>query len=643
MDPELLAQFFRAAYAHVLDQLGKKATPDAVAKAAREALNDLTNNAGPVTWATAKRLTASQVKRSAALYNPARCVGFVVERSEPQIVTVALEDGQTEDVEAIHIKIEDRQGEHLNTLAIVGRHLVDLVSDVSRAGQSAEFLGVAVPMVVHLNGPQLFYFHVVDVRVSKCHLDLLGATDDERARAEQDLAELRLRDLPIIDSILDDLVQGLDVVALEEFPFLGQLLTFTILQALSCGSIGDSPARLHLMLVGPPGQGKKLIGLAARAMNPVCAELSGAKISLAGLIGASHLAAGGWKSTPGALARAANGVAVLQDAHAWRLSEVTKVAPVLQELIEDGVVRDTVAGGRTRQAPTSLVIDLNRTAQVGLAGMAKEAAIIRIRPLLSRVDLLAEIPADVGRSWGVGEKMYAKLGKRRALQPDWMRALQVAIATLRDRHPIIDLDDVTELMRQTHETIREKNRLQIEHMPEAGDIPVRLAITFARLVAAYARGSDRSRATADDVAKAAEFLRVKLDFLKMCGPDPVADPAAAPAKQSRADWVAHNAQTPVSPKNLKEQYEVETGNSVSEKTIKRDLENLGAKKVARGTFVVPPPERPDDNPEVDADSRVFSLPRVIDRAGSGKYFAGSEDEADDCANLPGSPDSKLLT
>ena len=350
MDPELLTQFFRSAFAHVLDQLGNKATADSVAKAAHDALNELTIKSGPITWATAKRLTAAQIKRSAALYKPARCVGFVVERSEPQIVTVSLEDGSTEDVEAIKVKIEDRQGEYVSTLHITGRHLVDSVSDISRAGACAEFLGVAVPMVNPDKISMGFYLHVVDVRSSKSHLDLLGATDEERAKAEQDLADLALTGtgINIVASILDDLIEGLDIVALEEFPFLEQLLTFTILQALSCGSISHSPARLHLMLVGPPGQGKKLIGLAARALNPVCAELSGAKISLAGLIGASHPTKNGWKSTPGALARAANGVAVLQDAHAWRLSEVTKVAPVLQELIEDGVVRDTVAGGVTR-------------------------------------------------------------------------------------------------------------------------------------------------------------------------------------------------------------------------------------------------------------------------------------------------------
>ena len=253
-------------------------------------------------------------------------------------------------------------------------------------------------------------------------------------------------------------------------------------------------------------------------------------------------------------------------------------------------------------APTSLVIDLNRTAQVGLAGIAKEAAIIRIRPLLSRVDLLAEIPADVGRSWDVGEQMYGQLGKQRFLPAAWMRPLQVVIATLRDRHPTIDLDSVRDLMLQTAQTIRENNKLQIEHMPEAGDIPVRLAITFARLVSAYARGSDRSIATADDVAKAAEFLRVKLDFLKLCGPD-VVDTASVPPphskQQSRQDWVAQNAQTPIKPKELKEHYEAETGESVSEKTIKRDLENLSAKKVATGTFVVP--TDPRDEPATRGD------------------------------------------
>lgn len=397
-----------------------------------------------------------------------------------------------------------------------------------------------------------------------------------------------------MDHILDEVVRGLRVVALDQFPLLKTLLRFTVLQALSCGRLDHASGRLHAMVAGPPASGKKLIGLAGRALNPRWEEASAAKISAAGLVGASHHAAGGWQSQPGLIARADQGVVILQDAHAISQAELRRLGPVLQEVIEDGVVRDSVAGGVRRETAAALLIDLNRFAQLaaGPNGSAAEAALLLLRPLLSRLDLIVDIPADVERAWRVAGAMYRTIGAGSQTfenQP-WVRHLRLLVGALRDRHPEIDLDPVRGGMEAAHEEIARQNAHLFSTVPELGDIPVRLAITMARLVSASARSDDRSVASVEDLEEALTFVRLKLEFLRVAVPD-LARTADA-AKRPEGDDAArerHAGQT-VHVSDFAKTYAEATGDTISERTARRHLRRIGAVRRGPGLYLLPPAE-----------------------------------------------------
>jgi DNA replicative helicase MCM subunit Mcm2 (Cdc46/Mcm family) len=53
----------------------------------------------------------------------------------------------------------------------------------------------------------------------------------------------------------------------------------------------------------------------------------------------------------------------------------------------------------------------------------------------------------------------------------------------------------------------------------SGDLPARLMMSFHRLIAASARAHDRSTAREQDVLEAAEFIRRKLTYFGMLGPE----------------------------------------------------------------------------------------------------------------------------
>lgn len=593
-----LREFFKVAFAFVYGQLKGQASMDAVAAAARSVLEEMTKAGGQIRWETAARATVSSLKKKSALHRPVRVVAFVTEAADTELVPVQMDDGTSEEVETTQATIQDRRRDSILTMDILGLGNVEMIQQAAKGGGPVELLGVPLALPTSFNSKtgqplqvrRSFFFQVVDVRSSYSHLDLIGATDQEREVAHLTLQEWRRDRMAPLEVIRDMTIDGLGILGTRDFSLLTELVEFTVLQALSCGSITHAPARLHMLLVGPPGHGKKLIGVAAKVLNPTFAELSAAKVSPPGLIGASSASAGCWRSQPGALARAAHGVAVLQDAHAWKARELEKIGPILQEVIEDGVVRDTVAGGSTRNAPVALLIDLNRTSQVGLQGNQPEAAILRLRPLLSRVDVIAEINKDVDRAWRVAGEMYKGLRSSKDHAgggESWKREVQVIVAALRDEHPEVDLAPVQGLMKKSHDEIWNANKDLLEYMPEAGDIPIRQAISFGRLVIAYARGADRSVATPEDVERAKKYINMKLAFLRMHGASMRAPEQPAGPGQERKQWVRQHAQKPISPEDLAVQYTQDTGNAVDEKTIRRDLKELGAKKQARGKWYVP--------------------------------------------------------
>ena len=159
-----------------------------------------------------------------------------------------------------------------------------------------------------------------------------------------------------------------------------------------------------------------------------------------------------------------------------------------------------------------------------------------------------------------------------------MRQLRLMVATLRDLHADVSIDGVTDVMRDWHKKIAEANAEALATLPETGDIPTRMSISFARLVVASARMHDRSVATPEDVEEAAEFLRLKLEHSKLVAP--ALDGPVTPA--DRTWFYRKYAGATYTAEDLADKYSAETGDAISTKTVRRDLKDMGAKK-ARGT------------------------------------------------------------
>lgn len=594
----ILRSLFAAMFAYARDKLRGNATTKDISDAAKAALEQMSIDELRLSWEGAPTLTVTEAKRQASLHRPVYVLAHVTHLDEPHVALIPREDEGTDRCDAICGKVTGHDGEILELLPALGTSIVEKLQRNRRVGALVRITGLVASVPMRLSGNHAaanvsdvhkYVLHVVDVEPTTSALDLLGATADERAETRQFLDALRAEGVTPYAHLNETLLTELRIVGGTDIPELFDAISFTVLQALSTSFVGHASGRLHLLLVGPPGHGKKLVGMAAKALNPIAVEASASKVSPAGLASASHRTATGWASTPGLLPRASEGVLVVQDAQGWSPSTVGKIAPILQELIEDGVVRDGVAGGCTRVARTALILDANRTAQLGGSTRAAEAAILTQRPLLSRIDSMIEIRLDVDRSWRVAGEMYGSLGQGSGVLEDqpWVRRLRLLVAHLRDAHPEIRDAGATEALRQAHDEIRQSNEVLSDMRgDDLSAVAGRMPITLMRMVWASARAHDRDVATAEDARLALHFFRYKLTFLALNqGHVPVSDRPGV--RNARRDYYARYEGQEVSVRTVRQDMQEDLGEAVSTKTIKRDLTKLGAVE-RKGLWLLPP-------------------------------------------------------
>jgi len=577
-----LQNLFRALVARIHAKLGPKRSPELVEMIAKQIFDEL-RRPNCLTWEASESITVAQAQRRSNVGKVVRIAGYVAELHAPQAVAFPGANGSTYEIDATCARITDLHGSTMWSLDIIGEDLIDRVRN--SVGTTTEFLGivVAVPSDLDLKRPDRvlgiarrdFLLHVVDVRGSHSAFDLLGASAQERVTARTKVDALLAEGVSPFDYLKSLAIKSTGIVGLDQLPLLDAALDLVLLQSVSGGSVGNAPGKLHMLLIGPPARGKKLLGLVARGLNPVCVELSSAKTSSAGLVGASIQTASGWVSQPGALPQASKGVAWVQDAHFWSQLTLAKVGPVLMEVIEDGCVRDTVAGGKKRTAETALVIDMNRQAQ-SLQGATGEAALLKLVPLLSRIDVILEIPRDDALAWETACQLVAN-GSSPEGSREWEREASLLVAALRDRTPEVDLEPIrkpmSDILRQVGTALMESG------VADSGDFAARLAVSFQRLAIASARIEGRKVATREDASRAVRLLQRKIAFLRTYR----VRLSVCPIDQ----WLQRFGGREVSPGDLADLYHEEFDRQVNQRTMRRYVQASGAKEVRRGVYRMP--------------------------------------------------------
>jgi hypothetical protein len=203
------------------------------------------------------------------------------------------------------------------------------------------------------------------------------------------------------------------------------------------------------------------------------------------------------------------------------------------------------------------------------------------------MDAIFEIPMDVERAWATASQTYDSLRSTGLppLQQPWVRRAQLLVAAVRETVPNVSTDSVRAAMKAAHERVFAENRTLLLGSPTEGTaLPMRFAVSFARLVSASARADGRADAQPEDVELALSFLSKKLEFMHLHG---LKAAEQQTFKQKREDFVRQRAGTIVDPADLASRYQQATGEAASEKSIRRDLAQLGAKRIGKGSYLLP--------------------------------------------------------
>ena len=122
--------------------------------------------------------------------------------------------------------------------------------------------------------------------------------------------------------IMETLVKGIRIQGLDGAPQLKDSVEAIIVQSFSDNWINNTSGKIHTLVIGAPGVGKKLLTEAAKCLNPAFQEAHPSKATAAGVCSTALTMHGSWISKPGYLPLAHRGVFAIQDFHAVKVRRV---------------------------------------------------------------------------------------------------------------------------------------------------------------------------------------------------------------------------------------------------------------------------------------------------------------------------------
>jgi len=369
------------------------------------------------------------------------------------------------------------------------------------------------------SGEYIFYLKDFNEKISA--LDVIQATQQEIDEAQKLANGLIKSGKTSLEYIKKTLVENLSIEGLDKAKDLDKCIDFMILQSLSAGISDINSNKLHSLVIGPPGVGKKLLTIIAKILNPVFEEVSstGSKITAAGLIGNVQRTNSEVRSNPGLIPRASSGVICIQDFHSIKRNR-SEVFSVFSEVMEDGKSTDSTSARQTHETATSIHIDTNKYSQVDPSGKGYTPLSDIDIPMniLSRFDFIMEIPPDLDRQLKVAYKLareeggflYLSTYGNPKLELEWYRELKVLVAYLREYFIAEFRPHINEYIEQELKKMVDSNGNK-EFM---ADFILRITISIRRFVKALVSANHQLYAHEQFVDLAFKYIKPKIEFLQ---------------------------------------------------------------------------------------------------------------------------------
>ncbi|MDG7000171.1 MAG: hypothetical protein JRN15_13785 [Nitrososphaerota archaeon] len=550
-------------------------------------------------WSEVDSIPISEASKEDKIFIPVKLNGKISDVSEPAPIFV---DGRA--IQAHTFTITDRNGHSIAALPVPETMTSSHVINGAINQKVYSFLGGVLATRSIRSNKGKYYFFVSGIRDDVAAWDLI---DERPTGSPASGHSFRLSDGKVIgipddhpyllmsqhkgtNSLLgyikDQLVSMLQIKGLSKARELDRSIDFMILQAFSQG-VGTYSEKLHSLVIGPPNVGKGFLTKIALILNPVAQEVASnsGKVTEAGLVGAVKKSGKGSVSKPGILPNNSGGTVCIQEFHDIKGRERLKLFAVFSRLMEEGVVIDSTTGNTLHPAATSLHLDENRLTDVHPNRSYDPLEDIGIPiNILSRFDFIQVFPKDAKRQTevaalmtNIGKMGGAKIGDDRA------RRLKMLVAWMRTQYSVVTFsDDVNKYIKSEMEKAIAPLMQDDSSAKMVQDFQLRLVNSLHKLVKAIACTNATTDATKEHVDYAVQFVRSKLDFIgsidwnKVKGGHLRIDDKAA-----RQNLILDKFKQAKSFK-LKDIMEVVKSameGDVTDKTIKRDLADLGAESV----------------------------------------------------------------
>lgn len=519
-----------------------------------------------------------------------RIPAYIFEMSERSVKKVG--DCAVNALEVVVLR--DRQGNTLPLMQVVGNEAVERIH-----GAFVHSTEMELEAEVTLTGGAQYALLYRQAQPVRSLLQVHGVTAVEEKEAEA-MVEGMPGPLALLAWIVKEVIEILNLRRVGEVPELMAAIKGVILQAVSHGRIDGTPGRVHLLLIGPPGCSKGVVHRASRLLNGIFELIGTNSITPAGLVGYSERCGPGrTRQVPGKLATASLGTASMEDLQHIDTFSKRHTFGILCDMMERGTLVRTVFQSITMHVDTALLADINPRSSLRPVHDRNDDVLYLDDldlPLnfLSRVDLAVMFGGCVEHNLDVMQEIMADTAAvgPAAMKPEQagrIRHLRVLMAYLRDVCATVDVTPVKDLVLDRARAIREQNKEKLEQLNLATDFLLRSGKTIPKLVAASARLHGRCEAEPVDVELAFELFEEKMKFLNRLEPafEPVANArgSAEAAKLRQQRILEHFSGRDVHLDTLAELF-----TEVGEKTLKRDLQAIGATSQGAGVWRVP--ERP---------------------------------------------------
>ena len=264
--------------------------------------------------------------------------------------------------------------------------------------------------------------------------------------------------------------------------------------------------------------------------------------------------------------------------------------------MQDGVALDSTSAMTRHEAVTSIHLDLNRQSQINPSRKYDSFSDINLPlNLISRFDFIMDIPTDLERQVSVAQDILGGsniIDVNRPIQyiPQWQRDLQVIIAYIRTYFRYTEIpEEVNSYAQQKLYNLIQENEFLTNEQLYSG-MMTRLAVSINKYALAISSANLQIKVKTEDIDKAFGFISEKIKFLSSFAQDGSqantdANLSDTKARQKLIYERFHGKI--VSVKEIMEYLTSQNEKSVCERTIRRDLDDIGAENPRHGKWKIP--------------------------------------------------------